>query len=313
MNVSIPVRISDFPPGSPWAHLNGLGKQMFTWSAILRAAMVAGYPDLASIPSRQFARWRTAALHMGLRRSSGMLIQPPEWAQLDPSEKAAVSSLLGVVVTKLLVERLLNASLFLFLDVHFTLTFPPGVERIRPDFAAMTPAGRWFGVEAKGKSQFREATLAKGKRQAKALGTVNSQPVQTGVACVTSFRGGRIEARFADPSPAPGESPDAHIEPMEAVRGYYRQLDRFRQFSERMGERSVPNENLSLELWRSPELDVDFGIIPDLERALQERSTDEALSILERLTDPRVAAEHPSLGPDGIVVIPGQSWQTEGL
>lgn len=311
MNVSFPVHISDFPSGSPWAHLNGSRPQTFTWSAILRAAMVAGYPELTSLPSLQFVRWRTAALRMALRHSGGILIQPPEWDQLDPSEKGAVSSILGVVMTKLLVERLLDAPLFLFLDVHFSLTFPQGLEKIRPDFAAMTTAGQWFGAEAKGQQRFRRATLEKGKRQAKALGRVNGQPVRTGVVCVTSFCGGQMVARFADPSPKPGEFVQAHIKPMEAVRGYYNQLDRFREFSEPMGESAIPNENLSLKLWQSPELDVKFGVIAEMEKALEERSTDQALSILKGLAEPRVAVNHPSLGADGIVVIPGPSWYSK--
>lgn len=314
MNVSFPVHVTDFPPGSAWARLNNAWPkpQTFVWSDIIRAAMVAGYPDLAALPSRQFARWRTAAFHLGLRHSDGQLVQPPEWSQLDPSEKASVSSLLGLVVTKLLVERLLNAPLFLFLDVHFTVNYPPGVERIRPDFAAMTPAGKWFSVEAKGKSRFRQATLDRAKRQAKALGTVNAEPVLAGVACVTSFRRGRMEARFADPSPSPEEAPDAHVDPMEALRQYYGQLDRFRKFSEPLTEFAapgVPDSYRGVRFMRSSELDADFGIIPDLERALGERRPENALSILSRLTDRRISDSHPELGADGIVVIPGESWR----
>ena len=119
MNVSLSAKISGFEEDSPWVHLNTQEEQpiMFTWSDFLRAAMVAGYPDLTDIPSPQFARWRTAGLHLALRHVGGNLVQPPESGRLDPSERAAVSSLLGVIVTKLLVERLLQASTFLFLDV----------------------------------------------------------------------------------------------------------------------------------------------------------------------------------------------------
>ena len=310
MSVSFQVQVSKFPPGSQWAHLNGRASQTFSWSSILRAAMVAGYPDLASIPSIQFARWRTAALHMALRRASGQLIQPPEWRQLDPSEKAAVSSILGVVVTKLLVERFLNAPLFLFLDVHFLLTFPPGVKRIRPDFAAMTPTGDWFSVEAKGRSRFLQKTLENGKLQARALGTVNSQPVQTGVVCVTSFRGGQMEARFADPTPVPRESLGAQIEPMEAVWSYYSQLYRFKEFSEAKGEAVIENSDLHVRLWRSLEMDVDFGIIPPLEKAIEERAPEKVMAVLKHLAGHGMAHRNPYLGADGIVVIPGKSWQT---
>ena len=311
MSVSFPVQVSDFPPGSAWAHLNGSQPQTFSWSSILRAAMVAGYPDLESIPSPQFARWRTAALHMALRHYGGQLIQPPEWQQLDQSEKAAVSSLLGVVVTKLLVERLLGAPILLFLDVHCLLTFPPDAEHIRPDFVAMTPDGGWYSVEAKGRSRFRQATLDKGKRQASALGTVNGEAVRAGVVCVTSFRDGRLEARFADPPPASGASPDARIDPMEALRIYYGQLDRFRKYSEPVRETVVANTPRDVKLSHSPDLDVDFGIIPELETALQAREPERAFSILKDLSQSRVSQPNPNLGADGIVVIPGESWQPE--
>jgi len=313
MNVTFPVQISDFEPDSPWAHLNGYRPQTFTWADFLRAAMVAGYPDLASLPSRQFARWRTAAFHLGLRHDRGQLIQPPEWAQLDPSEKAAISSLLGIVVTKLLVERLLNAPIFLFLDVHFTVIYPPGVERIRPDIAAMTPAGQWFSVEAKGRSRFRQATLEKAKRQAKSLGTVNDDPVLAGVACITSFRAGRLEARFADPPPSPKEAADGHIEPMDALCRYYGQLDRFRKYSEPLSEHAVFNEYPGVNFMYSRELDVSFGILPQVEKALKEQSADEIFAVLKDIAEPRIAELHPELGPDGIVVIPGESWKSDDV
>src|SRR5438034_6540849 len=49
---SFPTRRSS-DLGSPWAHLNGPQLETFTWSAILRAAMVAGYPTLRSLRSEE--------------------------------------------------------------------------------------------------------------------------------------------------------------------------------------------------------------------------------------------------------------------
>lgn len=271
--------------------------------------MVAGYPDLRSIPSRQFARWRTAGLRLALRHSNNRLIRPPEWGQLDPSEKAAVTSLLGVVVTKLLVERLLNAPLFLFLDVHFTLTFPPNTDRMRPDFVAMTPANEWFSVEAKGRSRFRRATLNNGKEQARRLGFVNGRPVQTGVVCVTSFSNQHMEAQFADPAPAPGESIKAEIGISDAIRTYYGNLARLREFAEPAGKRDASSNEFNIQLRYSPDLDLKFGVIPELETALNDRLPDRALAILKDLSNPNMLSRDSHLGPDGIMVIPGESWQ----
>lgn len=311
MNVAFSTTVSDFPPGNMWAVTNGWRSETFTWSDILRAAMVTGYPSLTSIPSRQFARWRTAGFHLALRHRGGQLIQPPEWRRLDPSEKGAAASLLGLVVTKLVVERLLSAPIFLFLDVYFTVIYPTGTRRTRPDFIARSVTGQWIPAEAKGQSRFRRKTLTNGKIQARGIGSVNGQSVSTAVVCVTSFRGGVMQARFADPEPEPEESGSVEIEPMEAFGRYYHQLDRFKQTSEPLGERIVPETNLRVELWRSEGLDVEFGVIPEVETALRERSPEHVLSILKRLADPQVAVEHPFLGPDGIVVLPGRSWQSD--
>ena len=315
MNVSLPVNILDFPEDSPWAHLNTQTAQAitFTWSDILRAAMVAGYPDLASIPSPQFAQWRTAGLHLALRHSAGKLVQPPEVSDLDPSEKAAVSSLLGVIMTKLLVEKLLAAPIFLFLDVYFSLAYPDNQDKIRPDFAAMTAGHEWFSVEAKGRSRYRRATLNGGKKQAEALGTINGQPVLTGIVCVTSFRGGKMQAHLADPPTPPGKSFALLIDPMEALEKYYRQVTRFAAVSEPPPEADLAATDLEARLLYSPALDVTFGIIPDLEAALEVRSFERATFALKRAADRQSGSDRdPYLGPDGIIVIPGNRWEKDG-
>lgn len=311
MNVSFGTLISDFDPANSWAIANGWRQETFSWSDVLRAAIVAGYPRLTLIPSRQFSRWRTAGFHLALRHARGQLVQPPEWGRLDPSEKGAASSLLGLVVTKLLVERLLTAPTFLFLDVFFTVTFPAGVRRRRPDFVARTVAGEWIPVEAKGKCRFRWKTLTNGKVQACALGTVNGQPVSAAVVCVTSFRSGVMQARFADPDPEREKSGSAEIDSMAAFERYYHQLDRFKQFSERLDEITVPGTELRLELWQSMELDVQFGVLPELQQALEERSLARVEAVLKELAATDAGNRTPFLGLDGIVVIPGRTWHDE--
>jgi hypothetical protein len=305
MDISFPVLVSDFPSGPAWTISNGWATQTFSWAAVLRAALVAGYPDLASLPSWQFSRFRMATLHVALRRSHGALIQPPEWRQFDPSEKGAIASILGVVVTKLLVERLMGAPLFLYVDVHFH--FPPGPKTTRPDFLALTTGGTWFAAEAKGQARFRNKTLLNGKVQASAVTSVNGSPVQTGVVCVTSFRRGQMEARFADPPPAPGHGAKITAETMAVIRRYYGQLFRFREFSDRADSfAGIKNQwNAPLAFFR--DLDVAFGLLPTVEHALREPSPERLFAVLREID--RQSMGDPFLGPDGIVVIPGDSWR----
>ena len=313
MNVGIWIYISGFPAGNRWGITNGWRQETFAWSDILRAAIVTGYPMLTAIPSRQFARWRTAGFHLALRHASGELVQPPEWDRLDPSEKGAASSLLGLVVTKLTVERLLHAPIFLFLDIYFAVMVPAGAKRRRPDFIARTITGRWIPAEAKGKSRFWPKTLTNGKEQACGIGWVNGQRVSTAVVCVTSFRKGVMQARFADPEADEDEAGALGGEPMQAVHGYYHQLNRFKQTSERLGEQPIPNSDIVVELWRSPELDAEFGVVPELQAALEQRSLRAVDVVLKKLDAEDAATGTPFLGPDGIAVIPGRTWRDDSV
>jgi hypothetical protein len=311
MRVTLPVRVSDFPPGSPWEHLNGLRHEEFTWGAILRAAMVAGYPTMDAVPSPQFARWRAAGLRLALRHVRHSLVQPPEWHRLDPSEKATVNSLLGVVVTKLLVERLLNAPLFFFIDAHFRIHYPAGAPRIRPDFVAMTLAREWFAAEAKGRSYFRRTTLQAGKDQAQAIGTVNGRRVRTGIVCLTSFRRRQLEVRFSDPEPRKAKLLSAKVHSTDILEHYYNGVLRFRQFAKPLASSDIPGTALTARLWRSDDLDVRFGIVTGLEDALESRSARRALNVLRGINDSTDLKQNQFLGPDGLVVIPGGSWGGE--
>jgi len=275
--------------------------------------MVAGYPSLATVPSSEFLQWRAAALRMALRVTRiGSLIQPPEWSHLDPSEKSAISSLLGIVVTKLLVEKFLNAPIFLFLEVHFSLIYPrdPAGKEIktRPDFAAMSPAGEWFSVEAKGRSRLTQATLDKGKTQAEALGSVNGLPVSAGVVCVTSFKDRRLKACFVDPKSPEPTLLEAKIDKANVLNAYYNGLFRYREFSKNLGYRDVTGLKERVNLWQSPELDVQFGLLPEMEDALKMESNNYALKLLNKIGGSSDTSPNPYLGSDGIIVIPGKSW-----
>lgn len=311
MTVEIPVECSGFTAASGHSGLNGLRPETFSLASILRAAVVAGYPQLRNIPSPQFAQWRAAALAMAVRPEHGILRQPPEWGLLDPSEKGAISSLLGVAVTKLLVERLLGAPLFLFLDVHFNLRFPSGAPRIKPDFAALSPSQKWFSVEAKGRSRFNSATLRNGKNQARALGKVNGSVVDAAFVCVTSFRRGALQVRFDDPETDDGDTLEAEIKPLKALKHYYDGFYRFREFAIPEGTARVMDNHIEARVWYSQQLDMRLGLFPALEEALAEENSEDALSILDRIGDVPDDRRGESLGPDGIIAIPGESWHSE--
>lgn len=310
MNVSLPIEVSGFEPDSPWHHLNGEHLETFGWQHVLRAAIVAGYAREADIPSPQYKRWRLAGLRVGLRTARRRLILPPEWQSLDPSEKGTIRSVLGVIVTKLLLERLMNAPLLFFLDVHFHLVFSPHLPHLRPDFVALSPDGEWFSVEAKGRERFVAATMRKGKSQARSLGLVNGKRVGATICCVTGFRQGILEVAFADPEPDPDKQTKAEVDVLEALNSYYHPLFSLREISKTV-EPFYDLNNQKVSLWELPELDLKFGLHPKLESTLQSSSPKEAISVLRKIhaESPLTMDDSKSfLGPDGVWVIPGKSW-----
>lgn len=312
MPITIPVQIAGFPPASPWAGLNGTTQNYrFTAAEVLRAAIVAGYWDEYGIPSLEYRRWRAAAIRMAVRSTGGALVRPPEWDQLDSSEKATITSLLGVVTTKLLAERVLGAPYLLFLDVHFDLVRRAGTPRLRPDFVALAPRGtgwRYFSIEAKGRARFSQATLDKGKEQAKSLGRVDGKRVKAHVVCYTTMPGGRLTARFHDPVPEKDDLHETSIINGEGLSVYYRSLQELLDLRGDDAQIIASPRDDGTELMLLPELDAAVGIHPLALNSMN--SPEHLLSVLPELAKLSIESEGV-IGLDGIVVIPGRSWLAE--
>jgi len=315
LSIEIPVKVTGFKPGSPWAHLNDkIHNYTFTPAEIVRAAIVAGYWDEVSIPSPEYRQWRAAAIRIAARIAHRTLVRPPEWGLLDSSEKAMITSLLGVVVTKLLAEKILGAPYLLFLDVHFHLIRQPGTPKVRPDFVALAPKGTewvYFSLEAKGRARFSQASFEKGKKQAESLGYVDGKNVKAHVVCYTTLPRGEIMARFHDP-----KSDDEILHRAIAIQGeglsrYYRSLQSILNIRDPVEESAKGLNMDGARLTRIPELDADVGIHPLVLGTLR-NSPERLLSVL-----PEVAklsrASGGEVGLDGIVVVPGPSWTKDNL
>jgi len=297
-------------PGSPWAVLNGtIQNYIFTPAEVVRAAIIAGYWDETSIPSPEYRLWRAAAIRIAVRLAHGTLVRPPEWDMLDPSEKAMITSLLGIVVTKLLAEKIFGAPYLLFLDVHFHLSRRAGTSKVRPDFIALAPKGtswEYFSMEAKGRARFSKASLKKGIDQAKSLGKVDGKKVKAHAVCYTTLPKGEIMARFHDPEPDDDSLHSATVIQAEAIPRYYKSLQSL------LDIRGDLKQNLGMMLWygtdllNMPEMDAEVGIHPLVLNALRE-SPVSLLSVLPQLAKLSLESEG-KIGLDGIVVIPGPSW-----
>ncbi len=314
MPFELPVQVSGFGPAiSP--DMNGFFLECFSTSDIIRAAVLAGYG--AGGVDWRIRAWRIASIRMAVNfpvgpspMLLGKLSHPRAWLQLDPSEKASISNLLGNIATKLLCERILDAPRLWFLDVYRNRFSVKLAGKRRPDFFTQTRAGQWLSVEAKGRSYGPSIPkLNSAKTQANAVVRINGSKVVAHVVCWTMSRGGAVSARFHDPEPA-DEGDSLTVEPGELFRDYYEPVRQMMQGSPLV---EYPH---GLKLFRFEAADFLIGIHPRIERYLETdidyvAPTDAGFS--KKL--PHFRAEPPLepvgeivAGPDGVIIIPGRSW-----
>ncbi len=308
MPFQLQVQITGFGP-SFGGSLNGARTESLKTADIIRAAIVAGHPDRASLDSRIIA-WRTASIRLALEISPlppsipRNLLHPKAWKSLEPSEKAGLQNILGNTVTKLLSERLLDAPRMWFLDVYkkdFSINIPKGQ---RPDFFAKTKGGQWLSLEAKGRANAPSTkSLGLAKTQAKVLKKIKGSKVAARVVCWTMSRRGVLEARLHDPE---GVDEDKQftldVEDTRLLKDYYGPVETLMAASEPVeyGPR--------LTLFRFLAGDFLIGLHPIVQEALH---IGEPGSLLARFDEGQLAFEpvgNVTSGPDGIIVVPGRSW-----
>src|SRR5690349_2929708 len=123
MSFQLPVQVSGVKRAF-LGRLNGSRVESFSARDIIRASLIAGHPKHGPSLVWRITAWREACIRLALdlplgrpRRSRG-LTHPRAWGNLEQSEKAGISNILGNTVPKLLSERLLNAPRMWFLDLY---------------------------------------------------------------------------------------------------------------------------------------------------------------------------------------------------
>jgi len=311
MPLEIPVKISGFGPSFS-AVQNRSDFSYFSTSDILRAAVVAGYGyklDTVKIDWRIRA-WRVASIRLALDFPPSdffsvinrRLAHPRAWRQLDPCEKAAVSNLLGNVITKLLCESILDAPRLWFLDLYRDKFSVELNGRNRPDFFTRTRAGRWVSLEAKGRANApSEKSLNSAKTQAEALVAINGENVQARVVCWTMARDGHVAARFHDPTPEE-KGGSIRVDLDKLISDYYAPIREIIEVS-----KPVQYSN-KLTLYRFDAGDFLIGFHPRLQHLLDSKRPNGRSEIFRVERDDFDRIDNIVPGPDGIILIPGQSW-----
>jgi len=310
MPFDVPVEISGFGPSFS-AVQNRSGLSSFSTSDILRAAVVAGYGyqyQTVKIDWRIRA-WRLASIRLALDLPPSelpgvnrRLSHPRAWDELDPCEKAAVNNLLGNVVTKLLCERILDAPRLWFLDLYQNKFSAELNGRNRPDFFTRTRAGAWISVEAKGRANApSENSLNLAKTQAEALISVNGDNTQAHVVCWTMARNGYVAARFHDPTPEE-KGGSIRVDLNRLISDYYAPIHEIMEVS-----KPVQHSN-KLTLYRFDAGDFLIGFHPRLRHLLDSKRPNGRSEVFQVERDDFDRIDNIVPGPDGIILIPGQSW-----
>lgn len=323
----------------------------FSWEELCRSAITVGRRSWADV--LQFGTysifeimWRLAMLRANLvEEPDGRLRKSRAFENLDPSEKTSISYFLGLVVTKLVAEKLFGVAWLLHLDVYSQYLNPTLALPNKPDFVGLDTTNLWVVIESKGRTNGVTAGLMQSaKLQTRSLRNVGGALPVLRAAVASYFSSQRLRARVRDPDDYDDNAPDVPIEAQELVRAYYHPLVEFINFSRHEPrhdtdtgrtyirtevpgfDAAVEIEEAILKWYTSPSESFDglLGVIPQqlnvLEYFSEQRATNEdARETL--LTDPIRAKilgadrlrQEQAVGNDGVAVRLGNSWTTERM
>lgn len=202
---------------------------VFSWEELCRCAITVGRRSWADVLkfgtySVLEALWRVAMVRANLvENSDGHLRQSNAFRALDPSEKAAVSYFLGLVLTKLIAEKVFRVPWLLHLDVYQQQVAPDFAFPDRPDFVGMDAWYLWTVFESKGRTRgVPSRVLNRAKRQVRSVRRISGQYPALRVAVGTYFGAAALRARIRDPDTPNPDGADLELNPEDLARAYYR-------------------------------------------------------------------------------------------
>ena len=328
----VSYRAQDFAPG----HIkNGPGSITTTWPEFVHAAITVGRRGWRDVLrhgrySLFEISYRAAMLLANLRRSGGQIVKSDAYRALDPSEKAAVSYFIGLTLANLMARKMFNVRWLMHLDVYQKSLHPSLAASGRPDLVGSSRLGRWYVIEAKGRSNGVTRRLVdRAKDQTQKLGLVCGRQPSARIASVAFFSpGGYLALRLADPTTHHRDAIDWPFSENQFLRDYYDPYVNFLdQAVGRVGpadlsdRRSDEVDGMEVLFAPFPDVDLEIGMVQRVYDVVSsgEATRDEVNDALDlghaRSRDaPGILEEMPSsqgrtcVGSDGIVVRLGPKW-----
>ena len=167
--------------------------------------------------------YRTGMILANLRGTKGPIKKSDAYCALDPSEKAAASYFIGLTLSNLMARRLFGIRWLLHLDVYHDTLRPSLRGSGRPDLVGSDRMGRWYVIEAKGRSNgLDKHVIAHAKTQTRKLRTICGHSPHLRVASVAHFTGGSLSVHMEDPHEVDDDALDWDIPENQFLQDYYR-------------------------------------------------------------------------------------------
>jgi len=306
--------------------LAGRGVLSVPFLDVIAAALTVGRPSWSAVLrygvySRAELVYRLFQVVANLVPSNGRIVRSPAYDGLDPSEKSAISYHCGLTFAKLVVDEF-----FAVPFLQHIASYPPPSARYRtnqrPDLAGLDASGRWYVVEAKGRSnESNSALLLQAKTQATCVRTVCGTSPCLRLAVVTDFPRGVLRVQIEDPEGADDPPGDWEISVAQTLQLHYAP---FLAIMNNFGHDAIAVRNRQFAAVPLAEVDLTVGLDTRLIRPLQALglSTEsyspvtDVLGLLPREVEHvRAIDVHPGelwsarIGRDGILIGVGRSWE----
>ena len=298
-------------PGSPppipaGAWLN------FDWSDLVWASITVGRWRTDIFTHGVYSAWeaiqRSGVIYAHLREDpTGRISRSTLYADLDRSEKVAVSYYVGMAVAKLVADAQLGVAWLMHVNRYYhalRMTFV-GQRRMRPDLVGPDPQLRWVVAEAKGRSGgLDRQALAKMAAQKRSVRSIAGCSPYLAIGSLAYFNQGSLAARVVDPDELTPEPVDYGFDLDLFFWAYYQPLVAL--FADAEPDAAGISRAVTIP-------DLDFRVLIDeaiLNLAHRTRAEAGGLAeaIMARSSELDVRT---GLHADGIGVVLGQAWASE--
>lgn len=296
-----------------------------TWEDLIWSAITVGRKNRAAVIQHDYYSllemiYRSTMIGANLRSSNkDELIKTDAYKSLDPSEKSAISYFLGLSFAKLAAEKLLGIPWLIHLDCFSDLSIDPKDNR-RPDLIGMDYQGRWGVFEAKGRTNSIEKKLIqKAKKQTQMVRKIDGSNPWVRIASISYFFYHKLKLHLEDPDETHSDAIDFEIPGGEDqfLKYYYQPfislVENSQSSQEEVADRTINVVEL-IEIDLAVGLDAQVQEILTSVNSIRPRLSNHLEGTTQRRSgndDAVLPVEDtaPFLGPDGILVRLGSSWE----